>query len=94
MKADPDAFDCGTCERRLQEAGLDDLNERAIALHGLLARRAVQELRITRLVFDILRLRLPRPEALALLDQLCLVHDARCPAEAAPEIDFMKKDAD
>lgn len=91
LQEDPESYDCETCERRIERARLTLADETALSLHRRLSGRAVQDLHLTRLVFETARLRMSADEADLLLDRLELIHEyANLPEQAdrsAEEID-------
>lgn len=72
-------FQCETCPVIAKRRALSESNARALRIFDLLARRVVQDFRLERLVFDLLRLRLTADEAELLIDQLDVIYAARVP---------------
>jgi hypothetical protein len=74
IEADPEAFDCETCPRRIAESQLSPHDHLALRVYGLLQTSAVRDLGLTPLVFDVLQLRCSQFEGLALLEKLDVIH--------------------
>jgi hypothetical protein len=85
IESDPEAYDCEGCEHRMLRECLSSDDEHALRLHHQLSMRAVQDLHLTPMVFDIARLRLSEDEAAQLLDRLDLIHEHLSPAPTDPE---------
>jgi hypothetical protein len=91
VESDPEAFDCETCEYRQRTEALGSDDHLALRTYGLLAGRAVRDLRLTPMVFDILGVRFRgRREAAEFLGRLEAIHDVRSPVEG----DELKIDKD
>lgn len=63
---------------RTARASLSGSNLQALGVYGLLARRVVTDFRLEPLVFDSVQLRLTAEQAWLLVEQLDLIHSARC----------------
>lgn len=80
MASDPDAYDCRACEYRVKQETLTTLDQDCLELYRLLSNRAVKDLRLTPMVFDILGLKMTRAEGVEVLNKLGVIHDAMSPA--------------
>lgn len=76
IQSDPSAYDCETCELRLQRARLTDHDHCALDCYHALQSAVVRDLRLTPVVFQILGLRMTRAEGRLLLGKLELVHQS------------------
>jgi hypothetical protein len=84
VEANPEVFDCATCEVRVHEEALGWEERRALDLYHALRLSVVQDLALVPLVFDAYGLRMTRGEVRELLDLLEVVHRAaRRPAPSS-----------
>jgi hypothetical protein len=74
LESDPEAFDCGSCELAQREASLNDHDRTALRCYDLLQTSVVKDLKLTPLVFDVMRLRCTPREAVLLLEKLDVIH--------------------
>lgn len=82
LEGDPDLFNCETCQVRQAREQLSTSNLGAFEVFDLLARRVVVDFQLSPLVFDAVRLRLTKENAVLLIEQLDLIYEAKCPRKA------------
>lgn len=75
MEAEPELYQCEDCPYRIERARLTWHDEECLRLHRQLSGRAVRDLGLSDLVFDLARLRMSSDDAETLLPKLELIHD-------------------
>jgi hypothetical protein len=73
-EADPDSFDCESCQIRILREQLGPDDSQAMEVYGRLASPVVRELGLYPLAWAALGLKLTRPQANGLLDRLARLH--------------------
>lgn len=85
LATEPDAFDCATCERRIQTEALDDANREAWGLWLALGTRFVKDYGLGRWVIERACEGQAQDDIEDLVARLSVIYDTLCPLPQGPQ---------